>query len=121
MALRTNHPTRRKVLVNTVVALSDSVVSLPLTGVAGAAPKVHQVKIRKFKFSPQLLKVKLGDTVTWTNEDIAPHTATANDKSWSTGRLKKGQSESIIVKDAMSTDYFCKFHPNMKASLKLTV
>jgi plastocyanin len=79
----------------------------------------HTVAIKAFKFDPPSLNVKAGDKITWINEDLAPHTATAKDKSWDTGRLKKGQSKTIEVTADFSLDYFCRFHPNMKAALQL--
>lgn len=71
------------------------------------APKVkaHVIEIRDFVFSPLSVEVKTGDTITWKNFDIVPHTATAKDSSWDSGSLK--------------LDYFCIFHPMMEASLTL--
>lgn len=79
----------------------------------------HHVKIMKFKFVPEILDVKLGDTVIWTNLDIAPHTATSADKSWDTTAIKRGENKSILVNPDMAVDYICLFHPQMKASLNL--
>jgi len=77
----------------------------------------HTIEIKSLKFVPAELTVRLGDKVTWINRDIAPHTATANDKSWDTKRLKKGEAMSLVVTAEMKADYFCRFHPNMKARL----
>src|SRR3954447_3752369 len=46
-------------------------------------PKVHAagsggVTIQNFAFSPATIDINAGDTVTWTNRDSAPHTATGN-------------------------------------------
>ncbi|MCF6326540.1 MAG: hypothetical protein L3J21_04510 [Devosiaceae bacterium] len=82
-------------------------------------PKVHHVEIRGFNFSPDFIKVRQGDTIVWTNFDIAPHTATAKDNSWDTGEITKGNSVKILVPKEFSSEYFCRFHPNMVASLKL--
>lgn len=77
----------------------------------------HKVTISDFEFTPANLHVKEGDLITWTNRDIAPHTATALDKSWTTKTLKRGESESIKVTKDMFVKYKCKFHPMMKAEL----
>lgn len=79
----------------------------------------HIVEIVKFKFDKKLLNVKVGDKVTWINKDIVPHTATALDKSWDSGRLNKGESFTLTIKDETSLDYFCAYHRQMKASLEL--
>lgn len=114
--------TRRKILVNTAAACSAAVISsLPNQSISAFADEVttHKVEIRKFKFFPEKLSVKPGDTIEFTNFDIVPHTATADDKSWGTGKLKKGQSKGIAVTDAMFAQYFCRFHPHMKAGLQI--
>lgn len=119
-------PTRREILANTAAACSAAVV-LPLiiskgSANASASDKLavmHKVEIRKFKFIPDQLLVKAGDTIIWTNFDIAPHTATADDKSWDTEILKQGQSKSIVVSETMAIQYSCRFHPNMKAKLQI--
>lgn len=79
----------------------------------------HIIEIRDFVFSPISVEVKAGDTITWTNFDIVPHTATAIDHSWDSGSLKLGESFTYTVTDDMQLDYFCLFHPMMKASLTL--
>lgn len=80
----------------------------------------HIVEIHKMKFQTRLLNVKIGDTVTWINKDIVPHTATAKDKSWDSGQLKKGESFTLTITDQTSLDYFCFYHRQMKAKLVLT-
>ena len=83
----------------------------------GAA--LHVVTIERFKFVPADLEVKLGDTITWTNSDIAPHTATAADRSWDTGPIKKGEERSMTVTEGMASEYFCRFHPAMKGRISV--
>ncbi|WP_127522383.1 cupredoxin family copper-binding protein [Mesorhizobium sp. Z1-4] len=77
----------------------------------------HTVTIERFKFVPAAIEAKPGDTVTWTNADIAPHTATAADASWDTGTIRKGEAKSITVSAGMAPDYFCRFHPAMKGTI----
>ncbi len=115
-------PTRREALVNTAAALSAAVFtpkSLSRAIASNGAPITHNVEIRKFKFVPDRLSAKPGDTIVWTNLDIAPHTATANDRSWDTGMIKKGQSKSLTVSEIQSSGYFCRFHPHMKGDVQI--
>ena len=83
------------------------------------APDLHEVKIKGLKFNPDTLEVRVGDSIRWTNADLAPHTVTAKDKSWDSGRLKKGESATVEVKDGMTLDYVCIYHPHMKGLLIL--
>ena len=53
-----------------------------------------EVRISGFVFTPERLEIFEGDTVIWINDDVAPHTATAVDGDWDTGRLRKGQQAS---------------------------
>lgn len=82
-------------------------------------PRVHIVHIRSFVFAPKTVTVRPGDTLRWINNDIVPHTATADDESWDTGTLKKGESADIVMKEDMAMSYFCRFHPMMKANLRM--
>jgi plastocyanin len=77
----------------------------------------HAVAIQGMKFSPANLTVAVGDTVTFTNMDSAPHTATANDGSFDTGRLNRGQSAKITIKKAGDFAYICALHPMMKGQI----
>ena len=79
--------------------------------------KRHDIDIADFVFDPAVLEVHPGDQIRWTNRDISPHTATADDGSWDTGELQKGQSAVVDVTENMSATYFCAFHPHMRAKL----
>ena len=92
------------------------------TGVAMATPAlahgdVHEVAIRNFGFEPEVLHLQAGEHVRFTNHDLAPHTATANDHSWDTGTLNKGDSIEVMIGPDWTPDYYCTFHPQMKAQL----
>ena len=57
------------------------------------------------------------DTITFTNEDGAPHTATADDGAFDTGRLTKGQSATVTVSASGDHAYKCLVHPSMKGTV----
>ena len=46
----------------------------------GARAEETKVTIDNFTFAPAELKVKVGDTVTWTNHDDIPHTVVSAGK-----------------------------------------
>lgn len=79
----------------------------------------HKVEIRGLTFVPAVLKVRTDDTVTFINRDIAPHTATAVDRSWDTGTIAKDAEATITVTEGMEGSYFCRFHPMMEGMLEL--
>src|SRR3989344_2591881 len=61
---------------------------------APAQPTTVNVEIKGFKFNPQDLKIKVGTTVIWTNQDSVPHTVTSSDKTLNSPDLSKGQTFS---------------------------
>ncbi len=101
---------RRAFLIATGVGLATSVQ---------AESKTHDVTISGFAFDPQSLDVTPGDKIRFTNLDLAPHTATANDFSWDTGVLNKGESITLTVLQDWDPSYFCALHPHMTARLRL--
>jgi len=89
------------------------------TALSMSAPvsMAYTVEITGFKFVPETLTIKLGDTVRWVNVDAAPHTATAEDKSWDSGRLNRQQSWVLTADKRGQFKYICRFHPIMKGTI----
>ncbi|MDA7966733.1 cupredoxin domain-containing protein [Ruegeria sp.] len=106
---------RRAVLGGALASAS----ALSFSARADGTPVVHEVTIKRFTFEPAHLRVQAGDTIRWTNLDIAPHTASADDISWDTGELKQGESAEMVVNDGIILTYFCVFHPHMKGSIEI--
>lgn len=107
--------TRRSFVARLVAA--SAATAFAVKSSSAAQPTTHVVEITGFKFKPETLNVKAGDTVTWINRDIAPHTATATDKSWDTGKIGKAEQKSVTIIQDSEASYFCRYHPVMKASL----
>ncbi|MDT7858611.1 MAG: cupredoxin family copper-binding protein [Candidatus Aenigmarchaeota archaeon] len=80
-------------------------------------PRIIDVEIKNFAFNPETIKIKVGDTVRWTNKDSVPHTATADDGSFDTGYLSYGKSKSITFSKSGTYDYYCIPHPWMKGKV----
>jgi plastocyanin len=92
-------------------ALAAAALALAAAAVlAAGAP--HEVTIAGLKFAPAQLMVHRGDTVTWKNTDVVPHTATAQGK-FDSGRIAPGQSYSRTMNQAGEFDYICTVHPDM--------
>ena len=96
-------------MTNAFLAIGFAVIAMP----AWAAE--HTVTIKNFAFEPAALSVAVGDTVTFTNEDGAPHTATG--AAFDTGTLSKGKSGTVEITEAGEFAYKCNFHPSMKGSI----
>jgi plastocyanin len=71
-------------------------------------------------FSPNPVEVKVGETVTWINEDSGRHTVTSKDGVFDSGMMGKGQSFSFTFDKAGEYQYFCEPHPNMVGTVVVT-
>lgn len=69
--------------------------------------------IASFAFAPKDLTVKVGDKVTWTNSDAAPHTVTAKDGAFDSGNMEQGDTFTWKAEKAGTYAYLCEIHPSM--------
>lgn len=83
----------------------------PQTGGAGNA-----VSIENLSFNPTTVEVKVGDTVTWTNNDGVSHTVTG-DSGLDSGTLAAGATYSKTFDAAGTYEYGCSIHPDMKGTV----
>ena len=77
-----------------------------------------QISMDNLEISPTEVAAKVGDTIEWVNKDAFAHTATARNGDWDV-MLPPKKSGSLVLKKAGTIDYYCRFHPNMKATLKV--
>lgn len=77
-----------------------------------------EITMENLVISPAEVSAKVGDTIAWINKDIFAHTATAKNGDFDV-TLPPKQSVTSVVKKAGSVDYYCRYHPNMKATLKI--
>ena len=82
------------------------------------AAETHVVTMEGMGFKPAQLTVRAGDTVVWKNQDLTPHTATAEgvfdskniapQASWTWTAAKPGKHP-----------YVCTYHPGMKGEVEV--
>ena len=77
-----------------------------------------QITMENLVISPAEASAKVGDTIEWINKDIFAHTATARNGDWDVTMPPK-QTVTLVLKKAGTVDYYCRFHPNMKATLSV--
>jgi plastocyanin len=75
-----------------------------------------QITMENLVISPADASAKVGDTIEWVNKDIFAHTATARNGDWDV-TLPPKKSAVLVLKKAGTVEYYCRFHPNMKATL----
>ncbi len=69
-------------------------------------------------YSPEEIKINVGDTITWPNNDSEPHSVTsgkpgAMDQKFDSGLYSPGESWSFTFMESGTFDYFCTIHPWM--------
>jgi plastocyanin len=85
---------------------------------ADAATESVAVEIKDFAFNPIEITVPAGGSIAWTNQDNAPHTATANDREvLQSGAIAFGESFTQAFDTPGTYEYFCEFHPNMNGTI----
>jgi plastocyanin len=89
-----------------------------LLGAASAQAEEFKVTIDNFTFTPAEVKVKVGDTVTWTNHDDIPHTVVSAGKFRSKTTDTDG-TFSFTFTSAGDYKYFCSLHPHMTGMIKV--
>ena len=82
-------------------------------GHAAAAKKEMKVSIVNFAFTPEEITIAPGESVTWTNDDGAPHGLEYNDGAPGTNLLLPGASFSRRFDQSGTYDYSCSVHPYM--------
>lgn len=73
--------------------------------------KENKISIKNFAFAPATSIIKVGEKITWTNDDSAPHQIES--ATFNSNQLSKGQSFSFTFNDVGTFDYLCAIHPSM--------
>jgi plastocyanin len=99
------------------VRFAALVTAAALLGCGGPPAANHLVSIDALQFSPPELTVAAGDTITWVNRDIVPHTATAASGNVDTGNIEAGARVSVIAGPAGTLSIACRYHPTMRSTI----
>jgi plastocyanin len=86
--------------------------------VAPAHAATIQIVMENLVISPAEASAKVGDTLELVNKDVFAHTATAKNGDFDVTMPPK-QTVTYVLKKAGTVDYYCRFHPNMKATIKI--
>ena len=75
------------------------------------------VTIQDFAFSPQMVTVKAGSAITWTNGDGTAHSVKSGDGSFVSQNLQQGQSFSATFATPGTFAYVCGIHSFMTGTV----
>jgi plastocyanin len=91
---------------------------------SGASETGNEVKIVGIKhsnsFDPNPIDVRVGDTVTWTNDHHVGHTVTSTSSDFNSGDIQPGQSFRHTFDKSGTFDYYCIIHPSMVGKVSVT-
>ncbi|MGQ0686735.1 cupredoxin domain-containing protein [Bradyrhizobium sp.] len=96
-----------------VLAFALGVVAVP------AHAETIRIVIQDLVFAPSEVSAKVGDTIEWVNKDVFAHSATAGNGDFDVNQPPKKTVTSVLSK-AGTVEYYCRYHPNMKAVLKIS-
>ncbi|MGZ4279920.1 MAG: cupredoxin domain-containing protein [Solirubrobacteraceae bacterium] len=76
------------------------------------------IKMQNIAFDPKSVTVKVGQKVTWTNDDSVDHNVTSQSgESIKSDNFGKGGTFSFTPTKAGTINYVCTIHPGMTATL----
>ena len=108
----------------------ESRFCVPISQYEGAATRPYeqattvsvagkQVTIQGFRYSPNIITIDEGESITWTNQDDTPHTVTVTQgpETFDSGELAAGQQFSFTFTKPGTYSYECNIHTAMKGSI----
>ena len=98
--------------------ISATVAALSLGFSVSAQAGTIQITMENLVIAPVELSAKVGDTVELINKDIFAHTATARNGDFDV-TMPPRKTVTMVLKKAGKVEYYCRFHPNMKAVLDI--
>jgi plastocyanin len=104
-------------LINAIGAMT-LVAAVSVSGISAAkAQDANTVVMKNFDFSPMMLTVKAGTTVTWKNMDGEPHTVVSPDGVFRSHALDQGDTFTFKFDIPGTYKYICSIHPKMMAAI----
>jgi plastocyanin len=88
---------------------------------SGPAPK-GAIEMKNIAFSPKAKTVKVGQKVTWVNDDDIDHnvTTTGGAAKFASDNFGKGGTYAFTPTKPGTIQYTCTLHPGMDATLTVT-
>jgi len=135
---------KNKIIMFLLLVVALLIIALPLAGCAGsgstagttakettvataaettaavATAAKNEISIQGNAFSPGNLSIKVGDTVTWINNDSYAHTVKASKSEFDSGNMASGAKFSFTFSKEGTYDYICGIHTFMTGKIVVT-
>jgi plastocyanin len=80
----------------------------------------NEIGIDNFQFTPPVLTVKRGTTVTWINNDDVPHLILNVERKFGQSKvLDTDERFSTQLRSAGMYHYYCSLHPKMQGQIRV--
>lgn len=79
-----------------------------------------QVLIKSNTFMPETMTVKVGEVVTWVNNESYGHDVVSDDGTYRSPKMATGEKYSFTFTKEGTSTYICGIHPFMKATIVVT-
>ena len=103
-----------RTVVADLLAGQESELGVSADGIPDGA---REVAIVEFKYDPDPIRIAAGTTVVWSNSDLAAHTVTADDGSWGSEYMARGDVFSTTFDEPGVYVYYCELHPPRQAGI----
>jgi plastocyanin len=90
-----------------------------IPAVPASTPSPATVHIGNFTFSPAVIEVPVGTSLTWVNDDDAPHTVVGSDRDspLKSAALDTDDHYAVVMSKPGTYHYFCSLHPHMTGTV----
>jgi plastocyanin len=95
-----------------------STSSAPASTASSSSGGGVAIKLQNIAFDPKAVTVKVGQKVTWTNDDSTDHNVTADSGAdFKSDNFGNGGTFEFTPNKAGTIAYECTLHPGMKATI----
>lgn len=96
-----------------VILLTAAIACGKSSSPTSPTPTTMNVTIVSGGFTPNLINISVGSSVTWTNNDTSAHTVVANNGAFTSGTIAPGGQYSYAFPSAGTFAYHDAANPNM--------
>jgi plastocyanin len=96
---------------------SSSMYGMGNNNGSSGSPGANEVWIEGMAFTPSVITVAAGTTITWTNKASIAHTVTSDKGLFDSGDISSNGTFTFKFTTAGSYPYHCAVHPSMTAKV----
>ena len=107
----------RRVVLRRALGLGVAGVAVATIARTAQAADAVEIVVDNFAFKPQMVRIKLGTTITWVNHDDIPHSIVCPSMNVHSHPMDTNESFSFTFTKAGFYNYICGLHPHMHGQI----